>query len=63
MYRGVVYYSFEELELKEATEKYIIYYNEQRIKLKLGWLNPIGYRLSLLATPKMSNFWDSPHPA
>ena len=47
MYYGVVYYSYE--ELKEAIEKYIKYYNEQRIKEKLGWMSPVEYRLSLLA--------------
>lgn len=46
MYYGVVYYSYE--DLKEAIEKYIIYYNEQRIKQKLGWMSPVEYRLSLL---------------
>lgn len=30
-------------------EKYIKYYNEQRIKQKLGWMSPVEYRLSLLA--------------
>ncbi|WP_425595048.1 IS3 family transposase [Pseudoramibacter alactolyticus] len=25
------------------------YYNEQRIKEKLGWLSPVQYRLRLLA--------------
>jgi transposase InsO family protein len=47
MYYGVVYYSYE--ELKEAIENYIIYYNEQRIKQKLGWMSPVEYRLKLLA--------------
>ena len=47
MYYGTVYYSYE--ELKETIEKYIIYYNEQRIKQKLGWMSPVEYRLSLLA--------------
>ena len=46
MYYGVVYYSYE--ELKEAIQKYIVYYNEQRIKQKLGWMSPVEYRLSLL---------------
>jgi len=46
MYYGMVYYSFE--ELKEAIDKYIIYYNEQRIKQKLRWMSPVEYRLSLL---------------
>jgi transposase InsO family protein len=47
MYYGVVYYSYD--ELKEAIEKYIKYYNEQRTKEKLGWMSPVEYRLSLLA--------------
>ena len=47
MYYGTVYYSFD--ELKETIEKYIIYYNEQRIKQKLGWMSPVEYRLNLLA--------------
>lgn len=47
MYYGKVYYSFN--ELKTAIEKYIKYYNEKRIKQKLGWLSPVSYRLNLLA--------------
>lgn len=47
MYYGKVYYSFD--ELKQAIEKYIKYYNEKRIKQKLGWLSPVNYRLDLLA--------------
>jgi len=47
MYYGTVYYSYD--ELKDAIEKYIKYYNEQRIKDKLGWMSPIEYRLKLLA--------------
>lgn len=47
MYYGVVYYSFE--ELKYAIEKYIKYYNEQRIKERLGWMSPVEYRLKLSA--------------
>ncbi|MBC8581790.1 IS3 family transposase [Lachnospiraceae bacterium NSJ-12] len=47
MYYGKVYYSYE--ELKVAIEKYIKYYNEQRIKEKLGWMSPVEYRVSLLA--------------
>ncbi|WP_346064790.1 DDE-type integrase/transposase/recombinase, partial [Lacrimispora amygdalina] len=39
MYYGVVYYSYE--ELKSAIEKYIKYYNEKRIKEKLGWMSPV----------------------
>lgn len=47
MYYGKVYYSF--VELKQAIEKYIQYYNTKRIKQKLGWLSPVNYRLNLLA--------------
>ena len=47
MYYGVVYYSYDELH--SAIEQYIRYYNEQRIKQKLGWLSPVEYRLSRLA--------------
>jgi transposase InsO family protein len=47
MYYGITYYSFD--ELKEAIEKYIKYYNEKRIKEKLGWMSPVEYRLNLLA--------------
>ena len=47
MYYGTTYYSFD--ELKEAIEKYIKYYNEKRIKEKLGWMSPVQYRLNILA--------------
>ena len=47
MYYGIVYYSYE--ELKSAIEQYIKYYNEQRIKEKLGWKSPVQYRRSLSA--------------
>ena len=47
MYYGITYYSFD--NLKDAIEKYIKYYNEKRIKEKLGWMSPVEYRLSLLA--------------
>ena len=47
MYYGMVYYSYEELKL--AIEKYIVYYNEYRIKQKLNWMSPVEYRLSLAA--------------
>ena len=47
MYYGVVYYSYD--ELKNATEKYIIYYNKYRIKSKLNWMSPVEYRLSFVA--------------
>ena len=47
IYYGVVYYSYE--ELKSEIERFIKYYNEQRIKEKLGWMSPVQYRLNLLA--------------
>ena len=47
MYYGCAYYSYD--SLKTAIEKYIKYYNEQRIKKSLGWMSPIEYRLSLQA--------------
>lgn len=47
MYYGITYYSFA--ELKGAIEKYIKYYNERRIKEKLGWMSPVQYRLNTLA--------------
>ena len=43
MYYGETYCSFE--ELKMAIDKYIKYYNEKRIKAKLGWCSPVQYRL------------------
>lgn len=47
MYYGITYYSFD--ERKDAIEKYIKYYNEKRIKEKLGWMSSVEYRLNLLA--------------
>lgn len=47
MYYGHVYYSYE--ELKTAIEEYINYYNNQRIKEKLGWMSPVKYRMHQLA--------------
>ncbi len=47
IYYGVMYYSFD--ELKSAIERFIKYYNEQRIKERLGWLSPVQYRLSKMA--------------
>ena len=46
IYYGNTYYSFD--ELKEEIEKYIVYYNEKRIKEKLGWMSPVEYRLSVM---------------
>ena len=39
---GNKYKSYEELKL--AIEKFIKYYNEDRIKEKLGYLSPVEYR-------------------
>ncbi len=36
-------------ELKSEIERYIKYYNEQRIKEKLGWISLVQYRFGLLA--------------
>lgn len=47
IYYGVTYYSYDELKLE--IERYIKYYNEQRIKEKLGWISPVQYKLKLLA--------------
>ena len=47
MYYGCVYYSYE--DLKTAIDKYIHYYNNQRIKEKLSWMSPVEYRLSQVA--------------
>ena len=47
IYYGVVYYSYDELRL--AIEQFIKYYNERRIKSKLGWLSPVQYRLKYQA--------------
>ena len=47
MYYGISYFSCD--ELKHAIEQYIRYYNEKRIKEKLGWMSPVEYRISLLA--------------
>ena len=44
MYYGKIYRSFEELEA--AIKKYINYYNNERIKEKLGWNSPVNYRIN-----------------
>ena len=48
IYYGNNYYSFEELE--EAIDKFIKYYNEDRIKEKLNRMRPVEYR---------SHHWDN----
>ena len=47
IYYGTTYNSYRELKL--AIEKYIKYYNEERIKEKLGWLSPKQYRIKHMA--------------
>ena len=42
IYYGKKFYSYE--ELKETIEEYIEYYNNDRIKEKLGYLSPVEYR-------------------
>ena len=42
MYYGQTYKSYE--QLKQAIDTYIKYYNEERIKEKLGYLSPVEYR-------------------
>lgn len=48
IYYGTTYYSYD--ELKKSIEKYIVYYNEKRIRQKLGWMSPVEYRLSALTS-------------
>ena len=43
IYYETTYNSYKELKL--AIEKYIKYYNEERIKEKLGWLSPKQHRI------------------
>ena len=43
MYNKKIFYSFEELE--KAIIEYIDYYNNRRIKEKLGFMSPVEYRL------------------
>ena len=43
MYYGKIYRTYEELEA--AIIEYIKYYNERRIKEKLGWKSPVDYRI------------------
>ena len=47
IYYGKTFYSFE--ELKTTIEEWIYYYNHERIKIKLGGLSPVNYRLQLTA--------------
>ncbi|NLW52631.1 MAG: IS3 family transposase [Tissierellia bacterium] len=47
MYYRKIYKSYD--ELKTAIEVYIKYYNERRIKAKLGYLSPVEYRKAKVA--------------
>ena len=49
LYKLIYYRSNSFIELKNKIEKYIKYYNEKRIKEKLGWMSPVQYRLNTLA--------------
>lgn len=42
IYYGEIFHSYE--ALKEALKQYIQYYNENRMKEKLGWMSPVEYR-------------------
>ena len=44
IYYGRIFYSYE--ELKSEIERFIKYYNEDRIKEKLGWMSPVQYRMN-----------------
>jgi putative transposase len=44
MYYGKTYSSFD--ELKQRIDDYIYYYNNKRIKSKLGYMSPVQFRLS-----------------
>lgn len=50
MYYGKTYTSFE--ELNNAINNYIYFYNNKRIKEKLGWCSPVEFRL--LKEPKLA---------
>lgn len=48
IYHGEIYHSFE--ELKEAIDRYVHYYNHERMKSKLNWQSPVQFReASLMA--------------
>lgn len=42
VYHGNVFHSFE--TLAKTIADYIVYYNQNRMKAKLGWMSPIQYR-------------------
>lgn len=47
IYYGKIYHSFN--SLKETIENWIYYYNNNRIKMKLGGLSPVNFRLKMTA--------------
>ena len=53
IYYGHKFYTYE--HLKQTIEDFIKYYNEERIKEKLGYLSPVEYR-------KKNEAWKFPTP-
>ncbi|MFT8995879.1 IS3 family transposase [Lentilactobacillus hilgardii] len=49
MYYGKTFHSYD--ELKTAIDRYLYYYNYQRIKEKLDWQSPVTYRLNASNRP------------
>lgn len=47
IYYGKAYYDYD--SLKNAIENWIYYYNNKKIKMKLGGVSPIDYRLKMTA--------------
>lgn len=43
IYYGKVYHSFEELKIE--IERFVTYYNNERMKERLGYMSPVEYRL------------------
>lgn len=44
IFHGRTYHNFEELKI--AIDKYIYYYNNERMKQKLNWQSPVQFRQS-----------------
>ena len=47
IYYGYVYKSYA--ELVNAIERFIDYYNKERIKENLGWMSPVQFRKKAIA--------------
>lgn len=58
MYNKKTFYSYEELE--QAIIEYIDYYNNRRIKEKLGYMSPVEYRSSKEKNEKSVKFNKTP---